>query len=114
VHLLREAIQECSGKVVVVYQLFDNNVFFETREDGSRSLPVKSSEDNKYHIVGRLDFADHGTNKNLVNIATPLFRAGGEAEKIKNAAKTRSILPIELSQNSPPQWGRRSLTCRTP
>jgi purine nucleoside phosphorylase len=36
--LLREAIQECSGKVVVVYQLFDNNVFFETREDGSRSL----------------------------------------------------------------------------
>jgi hypothetical protein len=80
--LLREAVQECSGKVVVVYQLFDNNVFFETREDGSRSLPAKSAEDNKYHIVGRLDFADHNTIKNLVNIATPLLRAGGDAEKI--------------------------------
>jgi hypothetical protein len=80
--LLGFAIQECSGKVVVVYQLFDNNVFFETREDGSRSLPVKSTEDNKYHIVGRLDFVDHSTIKNLVNMATPLFRAGGDAEKI--------------------------------
>jgi hypothetical protein len=80
--LLQEAVQECSGKVVVVYQLFDNNVFFETREDGSRSLPVKSAEDNKYHIVGRLDFADHSTIKNLVNTATPVLRAVGDAEKI--------------------------------
>jgi hypothetical protein len=32
--------------------------------------------------VGRLDFADYSTIKNLVNLATPLFRAGSDAEKI--------------------------------
>jgi hypothetical protein len=69
-------------KSVVIYQLLDNNVFFETREDGSRSLPVKNQDDSCYHIRGKLDYADHSVIKGLVNTVTPLLRAGGENEKI--------------------------------
>jgi hypothetical protein len=35
-----------------------------------------------YHIPGKLELADHTVVKSLVNIAVPLLRAGGEAEKI--------------------------------
>jgi hypothetical protein len=45
---------------VVVYQLLDNKVFFESREDGSRALPSKGPDDNCYHIKGKLEYADHG------------------------------------------------------
>jgi hypothetical protein len=80
--LLREALQENEeARNIVIYQLLDNNVFFESREDGSRSLPSRG-EDDRYHITGRLDFADHNVIKTLVNSITPLLRAGGEAEKI--------------------------------
>jgi hypothetical protein len=80
--MLEDALSDNTVKSVVIYQLLDNNVFFETREDGSRSLPTKSQEDGCYHIRGKLDYADHGVIKSLINTATPLLRAGGESEKI--------------------------------
>jgi uncharacterized membrane protein YgcG len=82
-HLLRDTLAdpEDGVKTVIIYHLLDNNVFFETKPDGSRSLPEKSS-DGKYHIVGRLEYADHNVIKGLVNAITPLLRAGGDMEKL--------------------------------
>jgi hypothetical protein len=80
--MLQDALFESSSKTVVIYQLLDNNVFFEAREDGSCALPSKDAEDNTYHIKGRLEYADHTAIKSLVNIVTPLLRAGGDCEKI--------------------------------
>jgi hypothetical protein len=72
---------EDSVKTAIVYHLLDNNVFFETRPDGTRSLQEKST-DGKYHIAGRLEYADHNVIKGLVNAITPLLRAGGDMEKL--------------------------------
>jgi hypothetical protein len=80
--LLQDARLDNTHRNVVVYQLLDNNVFFESREDGSRALPSKWSEDNCYHIKGKLEYADHAVVKNLVNSITPLLRAGGDNEKL--------------------------------
>jgi hypothetical protein len=79
--MLQDVLFESSSRTGIIYQLLDN-VFFEAREDGSRALPSKDSEDNTYHIKGRLEYADHTAIKSLVNTITPLLRAGGECEKI--------------------------------
>jgi hypothetical protein len=66
---LREELSKTDGmKAVVIYQIYDNNVFFAAGDDGSRMLPQRDPLDNKYHIPGRLEFADRNVMKNLVNI----------------------------------------------
>jgi hypothetical protein len=80
--MLKETLQESHYRDVLIFQLLDNNIFFEAREDGSRALPKKCDDDNKYHIVGKLEYADHSVVKTLVNGITPLLRAGGDREKI--------------------------------
>jgi hypothetical protein len=65
---------------VIIYQLFDNSVYFEVKEDGSRSLPSKI--DGKYHIAGELHMAERSVLKTLFSLALPLFRAGGENLKV--------------------------------
>jgi lysophospholipase L1-like esterase len=80
--MLRETLADSVTRDIIIYQLLDNNAFFEVHEDGSRVLPSKDSEDRKYHIQGRLEYADHTAVKNLVNQITPLLRAGGTSEKI--------------------------------
>jgi hypothetical protein len=53
---------------MVVYQIYDNNAFFCALEDGSKTLLVRSEDDNRFHVTGRLEVADHGVVKNLVNL----------------------------------------------
>jgi hypothetical protein len=39
---LREAVASSTGsRTIVIYHIFDNNVYFAAGEDGSRQLPVK-------------------------------------------------------------------------
>jgi hypothetical protein len=76
---LREAVDNCGGNAVIIFHLYDNNVYFSAGEDGSRSLPVKSG--GKYHIPGTLEYADRHVLKKLVNTTAPLLRAGGECKK---------------------------------
>jgi hypothetical protein len=80
--MLQDVIYDDNVRSIVIYQLLDNNVFFEGRDDGSRSLPVRDPDDGMYHIRGRLEYADHSVIKCLVNAITPLLRAGGDCEKI--------------------------------
>jgi hypothetical protein len=80
--LLEDELRRCSKRAVVIYHMYDNNVYFAAQEDGSRSLPVKDPHDNTYHIPGSLEFADHTVMKKLVHMTVPLLRAAGEREKI--------------------------------
>jgi hypothetical protein len=54
-------------------------VFFAAGDDGSRSLPVKIG--GRYHIPGRLEYADKTVMRKLVNTSAPLLRAGGQSRK---------------------------------
>jgi hypothetical protein len=90
---LRDVIRTTEGKAMVVYQIFDNNAFFCAGEDGSKTLPARGEDDSRYHVIGRLEVADHGVIKNLVNISTPLLRAGGEQEKVIISPLPRYIIP---------------------
>jgi hypothetical protein len=71
--------------------MYDNNVFFGVKEDGSRALSVKI--DKAYHVEGRLEYADHSIVKNIVNCSIPLLRAGGDAEKIILSPLPRYMKP---------------------
>jgi hypothetical protein len=64
---------------IVIFHMFDNNVFFAAGDDGSRSLPVKIG--GQYHIPGRLEYADKTVVRKLVNTSAPLLRAGGQSRK---------------------------------
>jgi hypothetical protein len=73
---LADEIAASEGKIVIVYMLYDNNIYFSASDDGTRSLPVRGV-DNRYHVHGNLEVADHATVKLLVNTITPLLRAEG-------------------------------------
>jgi hypothetical protein len=88
---LQEADDGGNYRDVIVYQLLDNNLVFESCEDGSMALPSRSKDDQKYHINGRLEYADHVVIKNLVNTITPLLRAGGDIEKLMLSPLPRYI-----------------------
>jgi hypothetical protein len=81
VNQLTDELSKSTKRIVVVFHLFDNNVFFVSKGDGSRTLPVRG-QDGTYHVPGKLEFADHHVIKNLVTTATPLLRAAGDCEKI--------------------------------
>jgi hypothetical protein len=93
--LLEDELSLCSKRAVVLYHMYDNNVYFASQEDGSRSLPVKDPHDNTYHIPGSLEFADHTVMKKLVHLTVPLLRAAGEREKI-----VLSPLPHDTSRSA--------------
>jgi hypothetical protein len=52
------------------------------RRRKASSEDFRGPHDNKYHILGQLEFVDRAVMKNLINISTPLLRAGGKANKI--------------------------------
>jgi hypothetical protein len=91
VELLGDVVEMSEKRVVIIYQLYDNSVFFAGKQDGSRSLPVKI--DKMYHVEGRLEYADHNTIKHLVNSTIPLLRAGGDNEKIILSPLPRYMKP---------------------
>jgi hypothetical protein len=91
VELLSDTLTSSDKRVVIVYHLYDNNVFLSCKDDGSRSLPVKI--DNTYHMEGRLVFADHHCMKHLVNLSVPVLRAGGDHEKIILSPLLRYLKP---------------------
>jgi hypothetical protein len=71
--------------------MYYNNIFFSASDDGSKTLPVRGV-DNRYHVHGKLEVADHATVKLLVNTSTPLLCAGGEHEKIVLSPLPRYIV----------------------
>jgi hypothetical protein len=91
--LLDDEVRRSEKRTIVVFQIFDNNVFLAAQADGSRSLPVRSKTDGKYHVPGRLELADHNLIKNLVNMAVPLLRAAGDCEKVVLSSMPRYLSP---------------------
>jgi hypothetical protein len=73
--------EEFSGETYVIYQLFDNSMFWSCDADGARSLPVKAG-DNQYHILGRLVYIERAAMKELFMLALPLLRAGLNHTKV--------------------------------
>jgi hypothetical protein len=64
-----------NGETFLVYQLFDNSCYKSCNHNNERALPVKLF-DNKYHIPGRLVFADKDEFREMFTITLPLLRAG--------------------------------------
>jgi hypothetical protein len=45
--------EDYEGETMIIYQLFDNNLYLSCDEAGVRRLPEKGP-DNKYHVSGKL------------------------------------------------------------
>ena len=58
----------------VVFQLLDNNIFFELGEDGSRAAP-KKGPDGKFHVMGDLAVADRDGQLAILKLCEPLWEA---------------------------------------
>jgi hypothetical protein len=69
-------------KQVVIFQLFDNDIFRGRREDGKIVPAYKCDSDGRYHIEGELHVCDRNAVKELFNIASIVLRAGGESDKV--------------------------------
>jgi hypothetical protein len=106
-HMLQDVLSDEMVRNTVIYHLLDNNVFFELKEDGSRNLPTRSPEDDRYHINGRLAYADHTVIKSLVSGITPLLREGGEVEKIILSPLPRYMKVLQRQNTSNKSQGRR-------
>jgi hypothetical protein len=108
--LLEKVLAEKSDKnSVIIYQLFDNDSYFGTNTDGSCLKPFKQG--GKYHIQGDLQMADRDQLKVLVGRATPLLRAGGEADKIVLVPLVRYVTakccsnPAHITNFNDDSWG---------
>jgi hypothetical protein len=73
--------EDSEHKMVVIYHLFDDNIFYGLKPDGSKSAPFRDSN-GRYHIEGALKIVDRPTLRDLYNTAVPLLRAGEEECKI--------------------------------
>ena len=60
----------------VIFQLLDNNIFFELGEDGSRAAPRKGP-DGKFHVIGDLAVADRDGQLAILKLceSEPLWEA---------------------------------------
>jgi hypothetical protein len=90
---LQDEVQTSEGRVLVIFTIYDNNAFFGVGDDGTKTLPVKLSGGDGYHVPGRLEVADHGVIKALVNSSISLLRSAGEKEKIIISPLPRYIIP---------------------
>jgi hypothetical protein len=73
--------EDFNGETYIVYQLFDNSMYWQCDVDGTRSLPAKG-DDNQYHIQGRLVYVERACFKELFMLALPLLRAGLNHTKV--------------------------------
>ena len=66
--------EELSAKkyTAVIFQLLDNNFYFEQGEDGSKALPCKG-QDGHYHVVGDLALADKDGQYAILKLCEPLW-----------------------------------------
>jgi hypothetical protein len=73
--------EKYDGETIIIFQLFDNNMYLACDADGNRSMPVKM-DDSLYHVPGRLVFIDRDSFKELFLLTLPLLRAGQHHTKI--------------------------------
>jgi hypothetical protein len=73
--------EDFNGETYIVYQLFDNSMYWQCDVDGTRSLPAKG-DGNQYHILDRLVYIERAGFKELFMLALPLLRAGLNHTKV--------------------------------
>jgi hypothetical protein len=71
--------EEYEGETYIIYQLFDNSVFFSSNDD-IQELPYRG-QDGKYHVPGKLVLADRDEFKRLFTEILPLLRSGLDHKK---------------------------------
>jgi hypothetical protein len=82
VQMIKEEVELHGKDVILVYFLYDNEVYVVDHEDGEQTAPVKIPGSSKYHINGKLGVVDREKFKAIFNVSVPLLRAGGECPKI--------------------------------
>jgi hypothetical protein len=81
--LLQEAATDDEDKRnIIIFQIFDNNSYFDVGSNDCKTLPERDWSDNRYHIPGQLELADLQTVKYLVGQAVPLLCASSDHEKV--------------------------------
>jgi hypothetical protein len=78
--LIKEEVELNGSDLVVIYMLYDNEVYIVEHEDGELTSPIKIG--GRFHINGKLAVVDRDRFKEIFNLSVPLLRAGGECPKL--------------------------------
>jgi hypothetical protein len=62
--------EDSEHKMVIVYHLFDNNIFYGLKADGTIVQPFRG-KDGKYHIEGALQIVDRQTLRDTTTRRSP-------------------------------------------
>jgi hypothetical protein len=89
VQQIKEEVELCDGELVVVFMLYDNEVYVVEDGDGELTAAVKIG--NRYHINGKLAAVGRDRFKELFNLSVPLLRAAGECPKLLMSPLLRYI-----------------------
>jgi hypothetical protein len=61
-----------SENTVVIYQLFDNSIYYGAREEGEKLLPKKGL-DRRYHVEGQLHIVNRNDFRELFLLASDII-----------------------------------------
>jgi hypothetical protein len=75
---IKEVASELSAKgTVIVMQLFDNSIYYGSREEGEMLLPKKGT-DRAYHVEGALKIVKKSTFRDLFSLALLVIKEAGD------------------------------------
>jgi hypothetical protein len=75
---IKEIASELPAKgTVFVMQLFDNSIYYGSREEGEMLLPKKGT-DRAYHVEGALKIVKKSTFRDLFNLALSVIKEAGD------------------------------------
>jgi hypothetical protein len=75
---IKEIASELPAKgTVFVMQLFDNSIYYGSREEGEMLLPKKGT-DRDYHVEGALKIVKKSTFRDLFNLALSVIKEAGD------------------------------------
>jgi hypothetical protein len=77
---LEDMIRDADPATIVVYFIFDNNVYQAKGPDDTISTPQKIR--GKHHVIGELCVVNREDFKQIFNMSVPLLRAGGDNNKV--------------------------------
>jgi hypothetical protein len=80
--MIAEEAELDGENLVVIYFLYDNEVYLVENEGGELTNPVRMPGSSRHHINGKLAVVNRERFKEIFNLSVPLLRAGKECPKL--------------------------------
>jgi hypothetical protein len=80
--MIKEEVELGGENVVLIYFLYDNEIYMVEHDGGELTAPVRMAGSSKYHINGKLAVVGRDKFRDIFNVSVPLLRAGRDNPKL--------------------------------